>query len=363
MSQEQERNQAATPHKLREAKKRGQVAKSNEASYAAILAVLAGMGFASGADMAHQELALFAGTLSHITRSDWSSDNVAAWLTHLLADCTMIVAPLLLALCLIAVLANVAQTGGVFSFDPLKPDFSKLNPATGLKRLFSIRVLYEAARSVIKLVLLGAVAWTVLKHLLPQLVVLNLFDARGQAAVALGSIAPLVLKLFFAVLLIAAVDVLYTSWDYAKKMRMSHRDITDEHKQKEGDPRIRSRHRQLRAELLKQSQSLQRVPEADVVITNPTHLAVALSYRHGQMPAPMLLAKGKGEMAAKMRALARQHAIPLVENPPLARALFKRANAEQYVPEDLYPGVARILMWIYAMRKQPVLSAAKRGAQ
>jgi len=146
------------------------------------------------------------------------------------------------------------------------------------------------------------------------------------------------------------LDIGYTRWDYGKKMRMSRREVRDEHKQREGDPRIRSRLRQLRAEMLKQSRALRSVRDADVLITNPTHLAVALSYKHGDMPAPKMLAKGAGNMAAKMREIARRRNIPVVENPPLARAIYKRLKTGEFLPEDLYPATAKILLWVYSMR-------------
>lgn len=349
--QEQERSQEATPHKLREAKKRGQAAKSTEANFAAILAAVVGVCFASGPTMAKRELAIAQSTLNNAVRADWSSGGMAHWLLQLLADSLQALAPLLLAIVCAAILVNVAQVGGIFSFEPIKPDIEKLNPAAGFKRLFTMKVLYDALRSILKLALLTWVTWSILKHLMPDLMRLSYVDPHGHASLVLGNVGPLLFKLFLAILLIALLDVAYTRWDFAKKMRMSHRDITDEHKQREGDPRIRSRLRQLRNELLKQARAAHKLPEADVLITNPTHIAVALSYRHGEMPAPKLLTKGSGRLAAKMRAAARKHNIPIVENRLLARELFKRTNLDEYVPEDLYPRVAKILIWVYAMRK------------
>ncbi len=348
---DQDKSQAATPHKLKEAQKRGQVAKSAEANFAAVLAALVCVCFALGPSIAKRELAIARNAFNSAARTDWASDHVAHWLLRLIGAGIEALAPLLLAVCGIVIVANVAQVGGVFSVDPIKPDFTKLNPATGLKRLFAMRVVYDALRSVVKLAILTCVVWLALKHLMPGLLNLSYIDPRAHAAVVLGEVAPLLSKLLLVFLLIGLIDVIYTRWDYAKKMRMSHRDITDEHKQREGDPRIRRRIRELRNELLKQAGAVRKLPEADVLITNPTHIAVAISYRHGEMPAPKLLAKGSGKLAAKMREAARKHHIPVVENPPLARELFKRSESDEYVPEDLYPKVAKILIWVYAMRK------------
>jgi len=348
----QDKSQEATPHKLREAKKRGQVAKSTEANYAAVLAALSGICFAAGPGIAQRELAIARRALEQGVHTGWSPDTMTPWLLDLVGAALTALAPLLLAVACAAVAANLAQVGAVFSFEPVTPDFTKLNPANGMQRLFSMRAGYDAARSLLKLAALSAVAWVALRHAAIGLLKLSSVDAHLQAAAVLGEIGPLVFKLALAMLLIALVDVVYSRWDFARKMRMSHRDITDEHKQREGDPRIRSRLRQLRTEMLKQARSARRLPEADVLITNPTHIAIALSYKHGEMPAPKLLAKASGQLAQKMREAARSHGIPVVENRPLARELFKRAGTDEYVPEDLYPRIARILLWVYAMRRQ-----------
>ncbi|WP_374351361.1 flagellar biosynthesis protein FlhB [Chitinimonas sp.] len=347
----QERNEDATPHKLREAQKRGQVAKSQEVNVAAVLAVLVAACYAVLPGMARHQAQLAQALFSRAGHTDWSEAGMLHRLQQLLNDSLASLAPLLIAIAGAVIIANIAQTGAVFSAEPLKPDFTKLNPSNGLQRLFSLRLLYEALRSLLKLTALGLVLWSAIHHLLPDLFSLSQRDAHAQAAGALSLVGPLLFKLLLVALLIALLDLAYTRWDFAKKMRMSRRDIEDEHKQREGDPRIRSRLRQLRNEMLKQSQSMRRVPEADVLITNPTHIAIALSYRHGEMPAPKLLAKGAGGLAAKMRSVARSHHIPVVENPPLARELYKRLGTDQYLPEDLYPRVARILIWVYAMRR------------
>jgi flagellar biosynthetic protein FlhB len=348
---EQDKSQAATPYKLKEAQKRGQVSKSTEANFAAVLAALVCVCFALGPSIAKRELMIASKAFNSATRTDWAPDHVAHWLLNLIGASVEALAPLLLAIVGVAIVVNVVQVGGVFSFDPIKPDFTKINPATGLKRLFSMKVVYDALKSLVKLAVLTAVVWLAIKHLMPSLLNLSYIDPRAHASIVLGDVAPLLSKLLLVFLVIGLIDVIYTRWDFAKKMRMSHRDITDEHKQKEGDPRIRRRLRELRMEMLKQSRAVKKLPEADVLITNPTHIAVALSYRHGEMPAPKLLAKGSGKLAARMRDAARKHHIPVVENPPLARELFKRIESDEFVPEDLYPKVAKILIWVYAMRK------------
>ena len=151
--------------------------------------------------------------------------------------------------------------------------------------------------------------------------------------------------------MVAALDFGFARWEFARRMRMSKRDIKDESKNREGDPRIRSRIRELRKEMIKRSKALGKVPAADVLITNPTRIAIAVSYKHGTSAAPQVVAKGAGEMARKMRELAGRHSIPVVQNRELARALFREVDFDGFVPEKLYPQVAKIMVWVYAMRQ------------
>jgi flagellar biosynthetic protein FlhB len=166
----------------------------------------------------------------------------------------------------------------------------------------------------------------------------------------LDDLASLGLKIALILWLVAALDALYTRREFATQMRMSHRELRDEVKHREGDPRIRARLRELRRELLKRSLALRATRKADVLVTNPTHLAVALRYAHGEMESPRLLAKGAGRLAAGMRRVAARHAIPVVQNAPVARALFRDVAVDGAVPPELYGPVARILVWVFAMR-------------
>lgn len=348
--EEQDRSEAATPHKLKEAQGRGQVSKSQEAIFAAILAAFILVLFSVGPSMAREEMRMMRQVLDHASRLEWSADGTGAWLFGTLSAALVILAPLFLAIIAAAILSNMVQVGAIFSFKPVSPDFDRINPANGLKRLFSLTLLYNAGKSLIKLFALSWVLWIVLEKAFPRLFTLGQIEARAHGGVVMSEVAPLLFKMLLVILILVLFDVGYTRWDFGKKMRMSRREVRDEHKQREGDPRIRSRMRQLRAEMLKQSKALRSVGDADVLITNPTHLAIALSYKHGEMPAPKMLAKGAGTLAKKMRKVARQRNIPVVENPPLARAMYKRIKTGDFLPEDLYPMTAKILLWVYSLR-------------
>ncbi|PHV12883.1 flagellar biosynthesis protein FlhB [Chitinimonas sp. BJB300] len=356
--QELDRNEQATPFKLEQARKKGSVAKSQDAVYVAVLCALVIFLYSFGWQAINRFLSVAQITLGHAGRNDWSQGGVVAWLCAALLACLQPFLPLLLALMIAAILASLAQTGPVFSTHPIKPDFNRLNPAAGFKRLFSIKVIYEGFKSVVKLTLIGIVLTLALSELLPLFMALPNMDARHYAAVLLDTSAALLFKLALVALILAILDMAYTRWEFGRQMRMSARELKEEHKQREGDPRIRARLRELRMEVLKRTQGVARVAEADVLITNPVHFAIAVKYKHGEMAAPLVIAKGAGKLAAKLREAAYRHDVVVVQNPPLARALFKQVDSDQYVPESLYPDVAKILVWIYAMRAARTQGAA-----
>lgn len=349
--QDSDRSEQATPYKLQEARKKGSVARSMDLTALAMLAALL-LTLYSGAWTGVGELVrMLRKSLSMASARDWQVDHVAAWLGGLLLECLLLLAPLFLALVVAALLVNLVQTGPIFSAHPLKPDLERINPVMGFKRIFSMRTLFEAGKSILKLVVLGAVVYFLIKDMVPGLVGLPGLAAKGYMRVLVELCSALLAKLVLALLVIAVLDFGFARWEFARRMRMSKRDVKDEHKNREGDPRIRSRIRELRQEMLKRSKALAKVPAADVLITNPTRIAIAVSYKHGTSAAPQVVAKGAGEMARKMRELAGRHSIPVVQNRALARALFREVDFDGFVPEKLYPQVAKIMVWVYAMRQ------------
>lgn len=349
--QDLDQTEDATPHKLSEAHKKGSVAKSQDFVSMAMLAAACVVLFANGREMLAQALRLQRQVLVHAPAGQWSVDSVSRWGVELLWALLNLMGPLFLALVVVAVLANLFQTGAVFSLHPLTPDLTKLSPATAIKRLFSMRTIVDTIKSLIKLLVLGAVMYTTLKAALPGLIGLPMADPRHYPDLLLSQARGLLVKLVFVLLVVGLLDLMYARWEFSKRMRMSKREVKDEAKNRDGDPRIRARIRQLRKEMLKRSQSLAKVPSADVLVTNPTHIAIALSYKHGTSAAPQVIAKGAGEMAHSMRKLAARHQIPIVQNRTLARALYSEVGHEGYVPEKLYPHVAKIMVWVYAMRR------------
>lgn len=347
--QDHDRSEAATPYKLQKARERGQVPKSAEVASA--LVFTAAMVFLSwrGAAAWREELRIARALLARAGRA---AGPAVLW--PLLADALeatlRLAAPFLLTLLVAAVVGNLVQTGPLLSLRPLEPDWDRVNPAAGLKRLFTVRTLFVGGRALLKLALLTWVAYLAVRSLVPHFYLYSTLPPHALVQFLLADAASLGLRIALVLALVALLDLAFTRRQFARQMRMSRRDLKDEIKQREGDPRIRARLRELRREVLKRVLALRKTREADVVLTNPTHVAVALRYVHGQMDAPRLVAKGSGVLAAVMREIAARHRIPVVPSPTLARALFHDLPVDASVPPELYGQVARILVWVLAMR-------------
>lgn len=357
---ELDRNEAATPHRLDEARRRGQVAKSADVVSAVVFAAavtwvsMSGWAFFS-AHAAFDRL-LLAGAVQAGSGALDLWPIVAGGLRHAL----LLLAPLFGVLVLAAIVANLVQTGPILAFEPLKPDWTRVSPATGWKRIASVRTLVDGVRAILKLVLLAAVVWGAIAALVPQFFRVALLSPSAQARLLLDDAASLGFRLALALALVAALDLAWSRREHARRLRMSRREVKDEWKNREGDPRIRNRLRELRREMLARTRSLQRTKDADLVVVNPTHLAVALRYRHGEMAAPVLLAKGAGGMAAAIRAMAARHGVPVVRHVALARALHAGTGLEQPIPPEAYAPVARLMAWVLSMRQAQ--AAAHRSA-
>jgi flagellar biosynthetic protein FlhB len=346
-----DRNDAATPHKLDEARKRGQVAKSSDVVSAVVFLTAAAYLSASSWELLKAQFHLDHALLAALAHG--VDGPVLLWqrVDHAVRATAFLLLPLLCAILAAAIVGNLAQIGFVLSTHPLKPDWQRINPATGFKRLVSMRTLFDTGRTCLKFLLLSLVVVMTLTDLFPRLQQLSgrtplaILSVLGDSASSLG------LKLALAMVAIALIDLVYTRREFAKKMRMSRRELKDEVKHREGDPRIRARLRELRREMVKRSRSLGKTRDADILITNPTHVAVALRYRHGDMDAPQLIGKGVGAMAATMRAIAARHRIPVVQNPRLARALYAALDVDQHVPADFYADLAPLMVWMLTLRK------------
>ena len=349
--QDLDRSEAATPFKLQKARDRGQAPRSIELVGCAVFVAAVGWLATLGLDAWQARLRIARQPFARLAEATTAA---SAWalVEEIATGAATVLWPLLLALALAAVVASIAQTGMLFSLEPLRPDFSRLHPMQGLRRVFSMRTLFDTARACVKLVLLGAAAWLSLRSLAPGLPGIAALPPAEFVRVLVLDAASLGWKMVLALALVAAADFAFTRREFGRRMRMSRRELKEEFRDREGDPRIRARVRELRRELLRRSQSLRSTREADVVLTNPTHYAVALRYVHGEMPAPRVVAKGAGQLAAAMREIAARHRVVVVQNPPLARRLFREAALDEYLPADFHAEVARIIVWVLATRRQ-----------
>jgi flagellar biosynthetic protein FlhB len=336
----QERTERATPKRLEEARKKGQVPRSTELSTAAVCISAAAAIYLLGRMAAGQFAEFMHDSLSLRPAAVMAEDAVWPALTTAGARALLIVLPILGATFCAALAAPIAIGGWNFSAGALLPQFSRLNPASGLGRVFSTRGLVELGKGLAKVGVIGLIGWVLLKGLTPQL--------------ALSGYALLVLACGLAV--IAAVDVPYQLWQHARDLRMTREEVREEYKESEGSPETRARIREAQRALAR-GRMLQDVPKADVVITNPTHFAVALRYDENKMRAPLVVAKGTELVALKIREIAAENNVPIVAAPPLARALHKSVDIGREVPAALYVAVAQVLTYVYQLR-----AARERGA-
>jgi len=261
-----------------------------------------------------------------------------------------ILSPILFSIMLGGIVANLVQTGGVrFSMHPLLPRFHKMNPGKGFKRLFSRNSLMELFKSVFKVTLISLIAYLTIKGRFDEIPPM-MGKSVGQILIMMGGMAlEIMINVLVAMIFLAFLDYMFQRFTYLKNLRMTKQEVKDERKDTEGNPQIKQRVRSAQMEMMKR-RMMSAVPGADVVITNPTHISVAIHYDHENSDAPMVVAKGKGVIAEKIRELAKEHDIPIVEDKPLARLLFKTVDIGQFIPAHLYKAVAEILAYVYRLK-------------
>jgi len=345
----QERTEQATPKRLEDAKRKGQIARSRDLSAAAVTLAVGTALYLLGAQISGRLEAMMrsALTLSREQATDMSS--LLPMLAGAAAEGLRACAPVLLTAVLAALLAPLVLGGWNFSTQALAPQFNRLNPLEGIKRMFSLKALVELSKALAKFGVVAIVAVIVLWNQASTLLALGnepLTQAIGHALRLAGQG---LIAITGGLLIIAGFDVPYQLWQHAKQLRMSRQEIREEHKESEGSPEVKSRIRQLQQQIASQ-RMMQDVPGADVVVTNPTHFAVALRYDEKRMRAPIVVAKGTDLVAARIRELASEHGVPLFEAPPLARALHRSVDIGAEVPSTLYVAVAQVLSYVFQLK-------------
>jgi flagellar biosynthesis protein FlhB len=346
-----EKTEKATPRKRQEVREKGQVAKSADVNAAAVLLAGFFVLLVSGHMYQEKVLTIFRQTFQHYMLLDITVDTVHSVFLDVLKESAFIVGPVFLAAMVAGLAANFMQVGFLFTTEPLKMKISKLDPIQGFKRIFSLRAIVELLKSVLKIIIVGLVTFLVLWFQIDEILSLT-HKSLGASLSSIGNITvKMGLYASAALLVLAFLDYLYQRYDFEKNIRMSKQDIKDEYKKTEGDPLVKSKIKQKQREMA-MKRMMQEVPKADVVITNPTHYAVALKYDDEKMDAPVVIAKGVDYVALKIKELAKEHDVVTVENRPLARALFSQTEIGDAIPEEFFKAVAEILAYVYRLKNK-----------
>jgi flagellar biosynthetic protein FlhB len=351
MAEEQfgEKTEQPTDRRREQMRERGNVARSQDLTVAAsVLAATMAMSF-FGPDLFSGAAGLLREQLVAAPWSTLDSLFVTKHIAGLLLSALKLCGGWMLAMVVAAVLVNLAQVGFLVVTEPLMPQWSRINPLSGLQRLFSSEGAARLAGSMLKLVVLGIVAQTCIRAFVgPALLGTNQDVARiaehaGNDMIRIG------VYLSLSLMAIAGLDYLYHWWKFEQDLKMTKEEIREEYKEMDGDPHIRQRRREAHKKLV-QSKQMNAVKTADAVVTNPTEIAVAIKYDESKMAAPIVVAKGMGEIAARIRKLAAEHRVPIVERKPLARALYRDVKVGRPIPLELYSAVAEILAYVYRLR-------------
>lgn len=347
-----EKTEKATPKRREDARKKGQIARGAELPAAlSFLGALAALNFLSS-DIVGRAGNLFAHTMIHAAdHKTLTAPDVHNMILEGAKVLAMLSLPIVAVSLAASLAGNFAQGGLTMTAEALKPNANKFNPAKNIKRIFGTDSIVGLIKTALKLILLGAVSYSTLSPLIneaPTLVnapLMSVMVKLGEAFYSLG------LRTGMILLLLALLDYGYAYYKHEKSLKMTKQEIRDEYKEQEGDPMVKSKRRSA-ARALVQKRSLAEVPKATVVITNPTHFAVALRYDREKDAAPTVVAKGADNIAFKIREIARENDVPLVENPPLARALFKVVEPNQIIPIELFSAVAEVLAFVYRQKNK-----------
>lgn len=346
----EDRTEAPTPKRLREARERGDVPRSKELANVAVLGCSVITLIASGGYMArtslgwmHQALAFDPGLVGH-------HDRMIKHTALMLGTSMLPILPLI-AVALLACFISPLLMGGLrFSGEALQPKFERLSPMAWLRRVYGQEGMAELLRSVLRILIVGVVGYFAMRsamHSIPGLQRMPLESAISQG---MGSMLKVLMWVVGAMGLLAAADAPYQHWNWAQKLKMTKQELRDEFKESEGNPEVKGKLKQI-ARQIAQKRMMEAVPDADVVITNPTHYAVALKYEVGKMRAPKVVALGVDELALRIREVASQHRVSMVEAPPLARALYRNSKLDQEIPVPLYAAVAQVLSYVFQLRR------------
>lgn len=340
----------ATPRKLEQARKEGQVVKSKDFSTAISMLIVFTAIYALSPFIWHQITRMFVLCYEQIPNQHLDSIGLPYIFTIAVVPIVLIIGPILFLAWLIAILADFIQVGPLVATAPLSPKLDKLNPTKYFKNIMSVKTLFELFKNILKVIILGWIGWSVYSVHIQSILRLASIDNNFAVMIEFGKlVVEFVFKASIAFLAISGADYMVTRWKFLKDQKMSFKEIKDEYKNTEGDPNVKAALRQRRMQMLQRTM-MDAVATADFVVRNPIHVACALKYTAEEMESPMLVAKGTELIAKKIIQIAEEHGVPVIDNPPVARALFRIVEINQLIPPDLYKAVAEILLFVYNLK-------------
>ena len=345
---DQEKTEEPTSKRLEDAQKKGQIARSRELNTFVMLITSAALLLMLGEQMGNGLLAMMRTQFQLSRKIIFDPASPIIYFKQLMIDGVMLIAPFIAVLVVAAIIAPLALGGWVFSWESLAPKMEKLDPIKGIARMFALRGLIELVKALLKFLLVFVVAVLLSKHFLDELIGLGAEHLEQAVSHALTIIGICFLVLSASLIVVVMLDVPYQLWDHSTKLKMTLQEIKDETKESQGNPEIKARQRRTQMDMA-QNRMMAQVPKADVVVTNPSHYAVALKYDQNSNGAPKLVAKGIDLIAAQIRLLATGANVPLVASPPLARALYYSTDIDKEIPKELYLAVAQVLAYIYQL--------------
>ncbi|MFZ5632055.1 MAG: flagellar biosynthesis protein FlhB [Bacillota bacterium] len=354
MAEGQEKTELPTPRRLQEARKKGQVAKSRDLSAAVVLMAAVGFFYAISQNVVGSLERHLSWYFTNCFSFGLPDQSLYRALVQSIWEMFLIFAPVLLVTIAFAVLSNVMQSGFLLAPEALKARLDRINPLEGFKRIFSVNSLFELVKTILKVVVVGVVIYLVAAKYVPQMLLVYFKNPAQEMIEVMTVIMVVAVAGGGAYLVLAVADFYYQRYSFLKSMRMTKQEVKDEYKHTEGDPQIKGWLRRRQREVA-MNRIRQEVPRATVVVTNPIHYAVALRYEEGVTAAPVVAAKGAGDIALRLKEIARENGVPVVENPPLARSLFQQADIGREIPVELYQAVAEVLAMVLKLKSKSYL--------
>lgn len=347
----EDKTEKATPKKRQDARKKGQVFQSREITSSALLLFLFLALRVLGNSIYKQLSGFITKTVTEYTAIDklYMPDIIKKSFTDGIIVFLSVAGPLFAVAIITVYVLGYAQVGFLLTLEPLKPNFSRISPLSGIKRMFSFRSVVELLKAVLKIVIVGYVAYSYINGQTQAIISLMDTEISSIGVYICQSVLNLAIKICVVLLIIGVFDYMYQWWDYEKSMRMTKQEVKEEYKQTEGNPEIKQKIKQKQRQI-SMRRMMQEVPMADVIITNPTHLACALKYDSKVSPAPVLVAKGQDYIAMRIKEIAKENDVEIVENKPLARTIYDTVEIGNAIPPELYQAVAEVLAFVYNLK-------------